>query len=77
MRDLIQSLLNGEAMISRGAGSRLVLVLLTLSLSIYLTVVFMLGPLLAQLAWEFDTSVAITGQLASATFNETDLHGAN
>jgi hypothetical protein len=37
----------------------------------------MLGPLLAQLAWEFDTSVAITGQLASATFNETDRHGAN
>ncbi|GIT43170.1 MAG: hypothetical protein Ct9H300mP11_11060 [Chloroflexota bacterium] len=28
----------------------------------------MLGPLLAQLAWEFDTSVAITGQLASGTF---------
>ena len=68
MRDLIQPLVNGEAMISRGAGSRLVLVLLTLSLPIYLTVVFMLGPLLAQLAWEFDTSVAITGQLASATF---------
>ena len=55
-------------MISSGSGSRLVLVLLTLSLPIYLTVVFMLGPLLAQLAWEFDTSVAITGQLASATF---------
>ena len=68
MRDSIQSLLNGEAMISRGSESRLVLVLLTLSLPIYLTVVFMLGPLLAQLAWEFDTSVAITGQLASATF---------
>ncbi|GIT44758.1 MAG: hypothetical protein Ct9H300mP11_26940 [Chloroflexota bacterium] len=68
VRDVIQSLLNGEAMISLGAGSRLVLVLLTLSLPIYLTVVFMLGPLLAQLAWEFDTSVAITGQLASATF---------
>ena len=68
MRDVIQSLLNGEAIISLGAGSRLVLVLLTLSLPIYLTVVFMLGPLLAQLAWEFDTSVAITGQLASATF---------
>ncbi len=28
----------------------------------------MLGPLLVDLAREFDTSVAVTGQLAGATF---------
>ena len=32
------------------------------------TVALMLGPLLVDIADEFDTSVAVTGQLAAATF---------
>ena len=32
------------------------------------TVALMLGPLLAEIAEEFDTSVAVAGQLAAATF---------
>ena len=49
--------------------SRIILMLL-LSAAIILarTVSLMLAPLLVDLAREFDTSVAVTGQLAAATF---------
>ncbi len=49
--------------------ARIVLMLL-LSAAVMLarTVSLMLGPLLVDLAREFDTSVAVTGQLAAATF---------
>ena len=49
--------------------SRIILMLL-LSVAIILarTVSLMLAPLLVDLAREFDTSVAVTGQLAAATF---------
>ena len=49
--------------------SRIVLMLL-LATAVVLarTVSLMLAPLLVDLAREFDTSVAVTGQLAAATF---------
>jgi len=49
--------------------SRIILMLI-LSAAIILarTVSLMLAPLLVDLAREFDTSVAVTGQLAAATF---------
>lgn len=68
MRNPVLALIDGDAAIPPSAGSWLVLALLTIPTPFYLTVVFMLGPLLPQLASEFDTSVAIAGQLAAASF---------
>ena len=68
MKNPALALLNGEALIPPRAGSWMVLALLTIPTPFYLTIVFMLGPLLPQLALEFDTSVAIAGQLAAASF---------
>ena len=49
--------------------ARIVLLLLLSAAFILARVVsLMLGPLLVDLAREFDTSVAVTGQLAAATF---------
>ena len=45
-----------------------VMLLLPAAVMLARTVSLMLGPLLVDLAREFDTSVAITGQLAAATF---------
>ncbi len=54
---------------AQGRFARIVLMLL-LAAAVVLarTVSLMLGPLLVDLAREFDTSVAVTGQLAGATF---------
>ncbi len=55
-----------ESMVKRQPSPTLVLVLLSLAAFSTFTVTLMLGPLLVDLAREFDTSVAIVGQIVAA-----------
>lgn len=52
---------------SRQASPTMLLVLFCVLIFVAMVVVPMLGPLLVELAREFDTSVAVTGQLVAAT----------
>ncbi|UCG63834.1 MAG: MFS transporter [Deltaproteobacteria bacterium] len=54
-------------MAKRQLSPNLLLILLSVAVFLIFTVIVMLGPLLVDLAKEFRTSVAVTGQLAAAT----------
>src|SRR5215470_7158659 len=59
--------LEEEAMASRQASPAVLLILLCVAVCLVNLAVLMLGPLLVALAQEFQTSVAIVGQLTAAT----------
>ena len=52
---------------SRQASLTMLLVLLYVVIFVAMVVVLMLGPILVELVRELDTSVAVAGQLVSAT----------
>jgi predicted MFS family arabinose efflux permease len=59
--------LQEETMAPRQTSPTVLLILLWTAVFLPSVVVLMLGPLLVALAHEFQTSVALVGQLASAT----------